>query len=442
MIKLFINYIALNKLINPNDKILLGVSGGIDSMVLCDLFLKANFNFSIAHCNFQLRGDESNGDELLVEDYARLHNIPYHVTRFDTVLYAKHQKISIQMAARHLRYNWFTELTAMHKYSKIAVAHHADDSIETFFINLTRGTGLNGLCGIPVTNQLIIRPLLFAHRQQINNYATEHDIKYREDSSNSLSKYARNRMRLNIIPKLEKINPSFRQTMLGNISHLQKVQHFVANEMNKTAQNICSHEHDKVFLDIAKIEKLPYSTLFLYYVLQEYGFKNETVNQIAGSLHSVPGKRFHSRTHTLLKDREYIILFPHIKTDETEFNISKTDEEINYPIDLSFKTITKIASFTPDKQVYVAQFDFNKLKFPLTLRKWRHGDSFIPFGMKGRKKLSNYFSDNKYSLYDKENQWILTTYDNEIIWVVGKRIDNRFKIDEQTKLIWQIELLS
>ena len=440
MLKLFTKYIDDNKLFTLTEKILLGVSGGIDSMVLCDLFLKSGFNFGIAHCNFQLRYDESDGDEQLVKNYANKHNIPFHTISFDTKTYAHNNSISTQMAARDLRYKWFNELINIYNYDKIAVAHHADDKIETFFINLTRGTGLNGLCGMPVRNQLLVRPLLFASRCDIQAYVSENNISYREDSSNKSNKYTRNRIRNNIIPEFEKISTVFKQTMLTNIEHLQSIQNYIIDNIKKLKHDICFKQAEQEYICIDKLKLLPHRNLLLYYILQEYGFKNDTIKQIETTLDAISGKKFCSHTHILIKDRKYFILSPiPAENDNIQYTINESDIEINNPLSLQFKQVEKNNSFELVKKTNVSQFDFDKLKFPLILRKWQVGDNFIPFGMKGRKKLSDYFSDNKYSLFDKEKQWLLIS-DNDIIWVVGKRIDNRFRVDDNTKTVYQIEL--
>lgn len=440
MLDNFRQYITDNKLFNSTNKILLGVSGGIDSMVLCDLFLKAGFNFAIAHCNFQLRGTESDGDTQLVTQYATSNNIPLHTIHFTTIEYANSNHISIQMAARDLRYNWFNELINNNGYDKIAVAHHADDNIETFFVNLARGTGINGLCGMPIVNQNIIRPLMFATRKQITNYATSNNIAYREDSSNACDKYARNKIRLNIISEFEKINPSFRQTMVNNLNHLQQINNFVSYEMAKQAGEICFEKNGNLYITIAKLNKLPYIELFLYQTLQTYGFKNEVIHKIALAINGIPGKQFYSHSHVLLKDRDYLIVSPvKSNSDVSEYPIQDIHTEIVTPIHLSFALINRNELNNISKSPTIAYFDFDKIKLPLVLRKWQHGDSFIPFGMKGRKKLSDYFSDNKFSVFDKQNQWLLTS-GNEIVWIVGHRTDNRFKVDENTCQILQVHV--
>ena len=439
MLELFIKYIADNKLFDKSDKILIGVSGGIDSMVLCDLFLKSGLKFAIAHCNFRLRGNESDGDEALVENFAKRKAIDYHVIHFDTNEYAREKAISIQMAARDLRYNWFNELLQQYNYQKIAVAHHADDNIETFFTNLSRGAGINGLCGMPLLNGNIIRPLLFASRSDIVRYSEENGISYRNDSSNVQSKYARNRIRLNIIPEFEKINPSFKATMLDNLEYLQAVRGFVNSEMDEIAANICRQKDDKLYLDIEKLKNLACLNLFLYHTLNNYGFKNEMIERIATSLNGEPGKQFNSHTHTIIKDRDYLIIAPVTKQINEEYYIEEGIAEIFSPLHLTFEIIEKQNQFETKKDSNIAQFDYAKLQFPLILRRWRDGDSFVPFGMTGRKKLSNYFSDNKYSLFDKQEQWLLVS-GGEIVWIAGKRIDNRFKINDNTQRVLQVTI--
>jgi tRNA(Ile)-lysidine synthase len=442
MTEQFIKYISDNNLFSQGELILLGVSGGIDSMTLADLFRKSGFNFGIAHCNFKLRGEESDADELFVGNYARKHDIPFHAISFDTKLHAKNNGISVQMAARDLRYDWFRKLMSEYAYTKIAVAHHADDNIETFFLNLARGTGLNGLCGMPVKNNDIIRPLFFAARQEISNYALKNNIDYREDSTNAVDKYARNMVRLNIIPQLERINKAFKQTMFSNIEYLRLIQFFVENEIKKISHDICFFKLGVQYININKLKSIPYINLFLYYILKDYGFKNDIINKIATSLDAASGKQFKSHSHTIVKDRDYLIVAQNPDENNlTQYIITVDDTDMNFPIPLSFEIIKNAATLQIDKSANCAQFDFDKLAFPLILRKWRHGDSFIPYGMKGRKKLSNFFSDNKYSLIDKERQWILTS-GNEIIWIVGRRIDNRFKIDHHTQHVYCIKINS
>mgnify|MGYP003623355195 CR=1 FL=1 len=437
MIDEFLKYIAENKLIFPGEKILLGVSGGVDSMVLCDLFLKSGIEFGIAHCNFHLRASESDGDEQLVNNYAVKNSIPYFIIHFDTVAYSEKNNVSIQMAARDLRYNWFNELMDTYGYTKVAVAHHADDNIETFFLNLARSTGLNGLTGIPVQNQRIIRPLLFAFRHDIARYASDNKIDYREDSSNAVDKYARNRIRLNIITEFEKINPAFRRVMMANMEHIQQVDAFVTNELDKLIEDIRFEKAGKYYFGIDKIKESPNRNLLIYHLLHIFGFKNDAIRQIVQTLESSSGKRFFTHTHVLIKDRDYLIVSANDESINEEYFINSVDEHINAPVNLKFELIEKSDSFSILKNNSVAQLDYSKLTFPLKLRKWKHGDSFIPLGMKGRKKLSDYFSDNKYSLFDKQEQWLLLS-GNDIVWLVGKQIDDRYKINSDTATILQI----
>jgi tRNA(Ile)-lysidine synthase len=424
---------GLNK---SRDKILLAVSGGVDSIVMANLFYSEKFNIAIAHCNFSLRGKDSDDDAIFVEQFAKSRNIPFHSIKFDTENYARTQKISIEMAARTLRYDWFENLRQQHNYSKIAIAHNKNDVVETFFLNLTRGTGLKGLLGITEKTDTIIRPLLFASREQILKYANEHDIDFRTDKTNSDTKFSRNRIRNNILPEFEKINPSFLQTMIENIERLSQYYKTLQSIKNKVANDIVYNTDDKIFIDINTLQQTENEQLWLFEILQQYNFGSERIADIYTSLNGESGKKFFSPTHVLIKNRSELIISELQTNGDKYVEIGENTDKIDSPIHLKIEKIEN-TNIKIEKKSNIAFLNFDKLKFPLILRKWQAGDTFQPFGMCGKKKLSDYFIDEKLSQFEKEEQYVLTS-DEKIVWLVNRRIDERFKIDEECKMILKI----
>jgi tRNA(Ile)-lysidine synthase len=431
-------YLADNNLFLVEDKILLAVSGGIDSMVMTDLFIKCGYKVGIAHCNFSLRGEESDKDELLVKQLAKRHKQPFYSIRFDTKQYAKKQSISIQMAARELRYGWFRELCVEHSYKYIATAHNLDDKIETFFLNLTRGTGIKGLSGMPPKNDNIIHPILFVSRKEIEEYAVANKVAYREDATNATTYYARNRIRHNIIPELCAINPSFYSTMEGNMQRIMLAEQLAQQTLAVLIHKACKQEGGLFIIDIDSLKDYQPLSLFLFELLYPFGFTASTITDIENALTEQTGKRFFSTTHQLVKDRERLLISPIPQQNDKEYKIEKSTKFIETPINMVFETMPRsfIESFEAAKNI--AYIDADKICYPFILRKWHVGDSFVPFGMKGKKKLSDFFIDSKLSLVEKRRQWVLLS-NNEIVWVVGQRVDNRYRIDEQTKTILKIE---
>lgn len=415
-------------------KLLLAVSGGLDSMVLLHLFQELEYDIAIAHCNFQLRGVESFGDQKFIQDYAEAYSIPIFVTQFDTVAFAKDYKLSTQVAARELRYNWFYELLEIEKFDYLLTAHHADDNLETFLINLTRGTGLEGLTGIPVQNDKIIRPLLFSSRFEIENYAKSHDIQWREDSSNASDKYLRNKIRHHLIPVLKELNPNFITSFLKTESYLQESMAMVEDAAIMVYQQVASEVGEQIHFNLNQLLKLPNYQSYLYQWLKEYGFT--AWEDIYDLVESQSGKQVFATDFRLLKDRDSLILSP-IDDSEIadEFFISKSETEVKIPLNISFCKVTDISVAT-NKTIFV---DADQLVFPLVLRKWKTGDIFMPFGMDGKsKKVSKFFKDEKLSLIEKENTWLLCS-NNQIVWVVGLRADDRFRSSNTTKNILKIE---
>lgn len=441
MTEAFTTYINKLKLFSKNSTLLVAVSGGKDSMALCSLLKDTGFIYCVAHCNFSLRGAEADRDEKFVINFCKKNNINYFHTRFNTLVYAKKKNISIQMAARELRYNWFNKLIAEHNFDYLLTAHHANDNIETFFINLLRGSGINGLKAIVPKHGKIIRPLLFATRVEIDSYIKKHKILFREDSSNKEDKYLRNYLRLHIIPVFKKLNPSFDQTLSNEIEILQQTNFILKKEVEKQKKRLITKDGDgsSLKINIDKIKKTTASKLILFELVKVFGFNSSQASDIYNSLQAQSGKTFTSDTHVIIKDRLFLIIKKVEENIASEFLINESDTEINYPIKLkitflkgNLNTIST-KDFTANK----AFIDADKITFPLFVNKWKTGDKFIPLGMKGFKKLSDFFTSEKATLFDKQNQWMVRCK-NDIVWLVGKRIDDRFKVTASTKNIYII----
>ena len=419
-----------------SQKILLAVSGGIDSMILADLFLKSNINFAVVHCNFKLRDASSDLDQKFVEEYCNQNNIPFFTTSFDTSAFSKDFKLSTQVAARKLRYNYFYEILEKENFDFIATAHHLDDSIETFFINLSRGTGIDGLTGIPIQNNKIIRPLLHLSRKEIENYAFENTLAWREDASNATDYYLRNKIRHHLTPILREINPSFSESFQQTLKNLKQTQSLVDDASRMVYKKVVTDELDYKKINITELKKLPNFSAYLYQWLQPLGFT--AWNDIYKLVEAKTGKQIFSEKYQLLINRNFLIVAPKSKGIDFEFRIDKGISEVNVPINLLFCKVAKIYN-TTNKAIFV---DYEKLQFPLTLRRWKTGDIFQPLGMNGRsKKVSKFFKDEKLSIIEKENAWLLCS-GYEIVWIIGLRADERFKISNITKTILQIDLTS
>ena len=415
-------------------KLLMAVSGGIDSMVMLHLIQQSSFQIAIAHCNFQLRGLESFDDQKFVQDYADRNNIPFYSTVFDTNAFAEDYQVSIQMAARELRYHWFYELLEDEKYDYVVTAHHADDRLETFIINLSRGTGLDGLSGIPAVNDKVVRPLLNFSRYEIEEYAKKNNVLWREDSSNAATKYVRNRIRHDLVPILKEINPEFLSTFQKTQSYLQQAQQMVEDASTLVFQQVANEVDSEIHFDLQKLQQLPNYQSYLYHWLKDYGFSDWTA--INDLVESQVGKQVLSASFRLLKDRSNLILSPNAEQLEGDFYIEKGQMEVKIPLKLSLCKVRDIST-SSNSSIFV---DEDKLSFPLQIRKWREGDSFQPFGMDGQtKKVSKLFKDEKLSLFEKEAVWLLCS-NEEIVWVIGIRADERFKIEESTKNIINISL--
>ena len=436
----FEKYVAQNELFGHDDKILLTVSGGVDSMVMMSLFAASGYRFGVAHCNFQLRGQESDEDEALVAEQARRYGVELFNRRFDTQGEMERTGESMEMAARRLRYTWFRSLCDEHGYTVIAFAHHIHDSIETFFINMLRGTGLRGLTGISVQAGRIVRPLMFATRKDILDYATAHRIPYREDSSNRSTKYLRNKVRLGIVPMLREINPQFTTVMRRNISRLTDAQTFIDRSVELIRRDAMTEQGGLYTLHVDRID----ASLPLGYVVYEilnsmFGFKGDTVDALCHALQqNNTGRRFYSREWVATIDRGRIVI-GRIADEDTCMTQVEQGVLRSYcgssVLHYEYCDIDMIDSVTtPDN---VALVDADKLRFPLTLRRWQQGDWFVPFGMSGRKKVSDFLIDAKVSMAEKSRQFVLLSGD-DVVWVVGRRADDRFRLTRQTENVLKI----
>ena len=429
-------HIAENLPFLKGKKILIACSGGVDSVVLASLLHKLEYSIGLAHCNFSLRAKESDGDEEFVLDLAKKLVIPVFTETFDTKAYAKEHKFSTQLAARELRYQWFEEVLKDFKFDYLLTAHHADDDLETFLINLSRGTGLRGLTGIPMINNKVVRPLLCFGRKEIISYAKENNLYWREDSSNSEIDYLRNRIRLETIPKYKEAAPSLLQSFQKTRKHLEDSQSLVEDYMVLISNLVITEFSDGYQIDIQKLQELPNTSALVYELLYPYGFTDFPA--LLDLLTAQSGKQVFSKSHRLLKDRNLLLLTEkHAlgteKDENYEIFISENERKIDAPIPLEFKSTKKIGDIT-NSTVYV---DKDKIRFPLHLRKWREGDVFQPLGMTGKKKLSKFFKDEKLSLVVKEKIWVLCS-DGEIVWIVNHRMSDRFKVDANTNEILKI----
>ena len=424
-----------NNLFTKKSKILLAVSGGADSIFLLFVLKDLGYDIQIAHCNFNLRDVESDQDEQFVKDIADKYSIRCYVRSFDTLKFAEENKISIQMAARQLRYDWFEELLVENNFSCIATGHHQDDSIETFLINLIRGSGISGLCGIQMINNKIVRPLLSLKRNQIEYFLTKQNIKYRNDSSNSDIKYLRNNIRHQLIPLLKEINPKIQETISNEIGMLNGINNIFKEKVNDIRKSIMIKREELFIIKISDLLNISNLEVILYELLRPFG--SFQVKQIINSLRLQSGKQFFSNTHYILIDRECLIISQKKETNNKEIKIFRTVPEISKPL---YMKLSETFDLSIVNDPLFAKFDLNKLTFPLLLRKWKNGDKFIPLGMNNFKKVSDFFVDEKYTLNEKKEQWILCSKEN-IIWIVGKRIDDRYKIASNTKKTYIAQLL-
>lgn len=436
---LFKEFVEKSKLFDTNDKLLLAFSGGIDSVVLAHLLLINNYHFELAHCNFQLRSSESNRDEQFAFAFAKKNNLVIHSQRFETKTFAKEQKITIQEAARILRYRYFNDIATQQQCSFILTAHHLDDSIETIFLNLIRGTGIKGICGIPTQNNNIIRPLIFATRKEIELYALTNNLSWTEDSSNQSDKYKRNQIRHHLIPIIKEQNISFYTIFKENIQRFSNSVQLLEALVNEKMASIIETKNEQIIIKLNKLKQFPQFTSLLYHFAQNYGFNYDQIKSITEQTHQ-SGKTFNSTNYQAYIDRETMVILPRKKNiPSNEIEITSNTKQINDPISLTFKNINYQKHKQQPNNSNIALIDATQIHFPLILRKWKPGDRFRPLGMKHFKKISDFLTDLKTPRYLKDNVWVLTS-NKQIIWVVGYRIDERFKITDKTKKALQIQL--
>ena len=431
-------FIKKKQLLTAADKVLLAVSGGKDSMLMACLFHDLGYQGIIAHCNFQLRGEESDKDEDLVRQYAERLGYPFFVQYFDTEAYAKEHKISIQMAARELRYAWFAELAKAEGCVVTAIAQHQNDHIETALLNLTRGTGLQGLLGISPKRGDLIRPLLCFTAEEVEKTAKEYAVPYRDDQSNFSTKYARNKIRLEVIPKLKEIQPDFEQVMQQNMQYFEESYRFIERIVADIRKAIMQEEEGQVKIKLADLAAYQDDSYLLFELFKPYGFKKEQLMDLKDCLKRPMGQLFRSASTEALLDRELLILRPIPEEAALQLEIPSFDA----PISVQGKQLTarkgkktEIAS-SPDS----VSIDADLLVYPLQLRYWQQGDSFVPFGMKGRKKLSDFFIQQKIDRFAKGQVPILVNGDGQIIWLLNHRLDNRFRVTENTKKVLTLVL--
>jgi tRNA(Ile)-lysidine synthase len=423
--------------IGKNDKILLTLSGGIDSMVMSSILIELGYPLAIAHCNFSLRGDESDSDQEFVNEFAGKKKIPVFNRTFDTADYARTRGLSIQMAARELRYKWFSELSEQEGIPFIAVAHNLDDVVETFILNLVRGTGLRGLTGIKPRSGKIIRPLLFASRKEIEQYAMMHKIEYREDSSNLSTAYHRNRIRHNVIPELLKINPAFSKTLEATIEKLSGTADIFDTYISSVKERIIRKDEDNIYVTVNDLAGLSPSSSWLFEIFREYGISQNQLDELKKLFYAESGKYLSTSSHTIFKDRERLIISPDKEPEFSPFVFNSLSELINYQ---GFITETiPIEDFEMIEDSAPACLDLSKISFPLTLRTWKEGDFFFPLGLRGKKKISDFLIDLKIPLVNKAGIRVLCS-NEDICWVAGFRIDNRFRVRPDTKNVLLIRL--
>ncbi|MBN2892507.1 MAG: tRNA lysidine(34) synthetase TilS [Bacteroidales bacterium] len=445
MLDKFISNIETNKLIEKDDKILVAVSGGADSVVLLDLLVKLEYEIAVAHCNFKLRGEDSELDEVFVKNLAAKYYIPLFEKTCPAREYAESKGISIEMAARELRYEWFEQIAKQYKFNIIATAHHANDSVETILMNLSRKTGIRGLTGIPVRNGKIIRPLLFANKKDILEYAEKNKLEFRTDKTNFETDFQRNKIRHLIIPEFEKLNPAFSENVLQSAQNIMLHKQLFEKYYKKFKRKCVSVQNDIIYLKIDKFKKFKPIELFLFEFIRSCGFNFSHVEDILKAIDNQSGKMFFSGTHRLVKERDFLVISKNNELSYLKFEINEEDGKIKVnsgEIDELYLKFSKqkveVEKISADEKI--GFFDLKKIEFPIILRKWQQGDSFKPLGMNGkRKKLSDYFKDEKFSMIEKENVWILES-NGKIMWILGHRIDERFKITTNTIDVFKIEI--
>jgi tRNA(Ile)-lysidine synthase len=439
MLQDFNRYLRKEELCSPEDRILLAVSGGIDSVVMAHLFREAGFTCVIAHCNFQLRGEESEMDEAFVRSLARSLEFPVYVRRFQVEEEMNHRGISVQMAARDLRYSWFEELRSGQALDRVATAHNLNDAVETFFLNLSRGSGIRGLKGIVPRRGPVIRPLLFASRDVIDAYQQQHNLAFREDASNLETKYQRNKIRHDILPVMMQINPGFIRTMEGNMARIREMFEIYEEAVTKVRTELFEPYQEGFMIRTEKLWELNPLHTWLYELFSPYGFTRMQCQGIARIMDAGPGRQSVSTTHRLFQDRGRMILVPTAGDSFERYYLDGPDKQavLPFPMDMEVLDREDLESIPDDPSI--ACLDLDRVRFPLTIRRWMPGDYFYPLGMDQTKKLSDFFVDEKVPLPEKERIWILAA-GKTIVWIMGHRIDHRFRITSSTRSVLRLGL--
>jgi tRNA(Ile)-lysidine synthase len=434
----FIENIKEQKLFQWGDTLLLAVSGGIDSVVLCHLCLTAGYRFEIAHVNFGLRGAESDEDEQFVRQLADNYQVPVAIKNFETAAYAANMKLSIQEAARELRYKWFNELTASNG-KRIVTAHHADDNVETVLMNFFRGTGISGLRGILPSAGNIVRPLLPFTKNELTAYAQQNHLQWREDGSNASEKYSRNYFRNTIIPLVTKVYPEASKNVLNNISRFRDMEVLYHQAIDAHKKNLLESRGNEVHIPILKLARSQPLVTIVFEIVRKFGFTAHQLNEVIHLLNGKQGSFVQSETHRIFRNRKWLIISP-VKGDDTNhLIIEQEDERVLFPLGFLDIIKTPVAKINIEKSPDVALLDFRKISFPLILRKWKTADYFYPLGLGKKKKISRFLIDLKLSATDKEKVWVLES-NMRICWVAGMRIDDRFKIVDSTESVLKVKL--
>jgi tRNA(Ile)-lysidine synthase len=465
LLKEFIKNIEQQNLFQKNDYLLLAVSGGADSVALCELCFQAGFHFEIAHCNFQLRAEESERDEKFVRQLGEKYWTKVYVKKFDTNRYAEEHKISIQVAARELRYQWFDELlkdvdrqpstdngksasnllhptsTFTHHTSYLLTAHHANDNIETLLMNFFKGTGIKGLQGILPKQKAVVRPLLFAKREDILSFIKENNLEFVEDSSNNSDKYTRNYFRHQLIPSVQKVFPQVQENLLNNIERFREIEILYEQSVSLHKKKLLEQKENEIHIPVLKLLKTKPLKTIVYEIIKDYGFTAHQINDVVSLLDAESGKFISSSTHKIFRNRSWLIISPVSNLESAHILINETDTEVDFePGKLKIKKMMDWqGKFSDSKEI--ALLDLKNIKFPLLLRKWKQGDYFYPLGTPGKKKLSKFFIDQKLSMTEKEKIWVIES-DKKILWIIGHRIDDRYKITDKIKGVFQISFLS